>query len=299
MLELSLQKHLHTAAGDTTLRLDFQVHAGQFVTLFGESGAGKTTCLRCIAGLTRPEAGRIVVNGETWFDHARRIDLPPQRRRVGFVFQDYALFPNLDVRDNLRIALPDKRAERRVDELLELMGLRELERRRPDTLSGGQRQRVALARALARKPELLLLDEPLSALDGETRAYLQDEILRIHRHTGITTLIVSHDLGEVYKLSDKVVVIEGGGIKIQGHPGDVFSERRISGKFQFTGTVLAIEPSDVVHTLSILVGQRIVQVVASAQEARDLQAGDSVMLVSKAFNPVVIRLGGRGAKQTD
>ena len=296
-LELSLEKRLHTAAGDSMMNLAFRVEAGQFVTLFGQSGAGKTTCLRCIAGLTRPDRGRIVVDGETWFDHARGIDLPPQRRRVGFVFQDYALFPNLTVRDNLKIALDDKHDRRTVDELLELMGIRELENRHPDTLSGGQRQRVALARALARKPRLLLLDEPLSALDGETRLYLQNEILRIQRLTKLTTLIVSHDLGEVYKLSDQVIVIEEGRITAHGKPSEVFSERRISGKFQFTGTVLAIETSDVVYTLSILIGNRIVQVIATSQEIRGLQVGDTVMLVSKAFNPLVIRIGGRDQSQ--
>ncbi|MBS1214436.1 MAG: modC, partial [Proteobacteria bacterium] len=218
MLDLELEKRLHTAAGDRTMSLAFRVEAGHVATLFGQSGAGKTTCLRCIAGLTRPDRGRIVVNGETWFDHARGIDLPPQRRRVGLVFQDYALFPNLNVRENLRIAQDDKRDTRAVDELLELMGIRELERRLPETLSGGQRQRVALARALARGPQLLLLDEPLSALDGETRLRLQDELLMLQRHTGITTLIVSHDLGEVYKLSDKVIVIEEGRIAARGKP---------------------------------------------------------------------------------
>lgn len=291
MLDLELEKRLDTADGEQIMQLAFQVEAGQFVTLFGQSGAGKTTCLRCIAGLTRPEAGRIVVGGETWFDHARGIDVPPQRRRVGFVFQDYALFPNLSVRDNLQIALSDKRERNTVDELLDLMAIRELEHRRPDTLSGGQRQRVALARALARKPKLLLLDEPLSALDGETRTYLQDEILRIQRHTGITSLIVSHDLGEVYKLSDRVFVIEQGRITACGRPSEVFNERRISGKFQFTGTVLAIEASDVVHTLTILIGNRTVQVIATDREIDDLHVGDTVMLVSKAFNPLVIRIG--------
>lgn len=292
MLDLALEKRLHTAAGERLLNLAFQVEAGHFVTLFGQSGAGKTTCLRCIAGLTRPEQGRIVVGGETWFDGSKGIDIPPQRRRVGFVFQDYALFPNLSVRENLKIAQDDPRDTRAVDELLDLMDIRALERRLPGTLSGGQRQRVALARALARKPLLLLLDEPLSALDGETRLHLQNEILAIQRHFKITTVIVSHDLGEVYKLSDRVVVIEEGRITAQGKPAEVFSERRISGKFQFTGTVLAIEPVDVVHTLSILVGNRIVQVIATPQEVQDLQTGDTVMLVSKAFNPLVIKVGG-------
>jgi len=290
MLELSLRKHLHTAEGNTTLNLEFEVETGQFLTLFGQSGVGKTTCLRCIAGLTEPDHGRIVVDGEVWFDRDQGINVPPQKRRVGFVFQDYALFPNLSVRENLRIALGDPKDEPYVDELLDLMGIKELERRLPTTLSGGQQQRVALARALARRPRLLLLDEPLSALDGETRLRLQNEILRIQRHLRMTTLMVSHDLGEVYRLSNQVIVIEHGRMAARGRPAEVFSNHRISGKFQFTGEVLAIDPNDVVFTLSILIGNRVVQVIATAQEMRDIQVGDRVMLVSKAFNPIVMKV---------
>ena len=290
MLELSLQKQLHTAEGNTTLNLEFDVETGQFLTLFGPSGVGKTTCLRCIAGLTEPDRGRIVVGGEVWFDRNRGINVPPQKRRVGFVFQDYALFPNLSVRENLRIALSDSKDEPYVNELLDLMGIKELERRLPSTLSGGQQQRVALARALARRPRLLLLDEPLSALDGATRLRLQNEILGIHRHLHMTTLMVSHDFGEVYRLSDQVIVIEGGRTAARGRPAEVFGNRRISGKFQFTGEVLAIAPSDVVFTLSILIGNQVVQVIATAQELRDIQVGDTVMLVSKAFNPIVMKV---------
>ncbi|HYE34038.1 ATP-binding cassette domain-containing protein [Methylocaldum sp.] len=290
MLELSLRKHLHTAEGNVTLNLEFEVETGQFLTLFGRSGVGKTTCLRCIAGLTEPDHGRIVVGGEVWFDRNRRINVPPQKRGVGFVFQDYALFPNLSVRENLHIALADPKDEHYVDELLNLMGIKELERRLPATLSGGQQQRVALARALARRPRLLLLDEPLSALDGETRLRLQNEILGIHRHLHMTTLMVSHDLGEVYRLSNQVIVIEGGQAVVRGRPAEVFSNRRISGKFQFTGEVLAIDRNDVVFTLSILIGNRVVQVIATAQEMQDIQVGDTVMLVSKAFNPIVMKV---------
>jgi molybdate transport system ATP-binding protein len=290
MLEISLQKQLHTAEGNITLSLDFRVEAGHFVTLFGRSGVGKTTCLRCIAGLTSPEDGRIVVDGETWFDRRRGIDLPPQQRRVGFVFQDYALFPNLSVRENLGIALENPRDQAYVDELMELTGITALARRLPTSLSGGQQQRVALARALARKPKILLLDEPLSALDGEMRSRLQNEILAIQRRFGVTMLLVSHDLAEVYKLSDEVIVIESGSITAQGKPSEVFGRHRLSGKFQFTGEVLAIDTSDIVFTLSVLVGNQIVQVIATRQEMADIRVGDSVMLVSKAFNPVVIKV---------
>jgi len=290
MIEFTAQKHLHAAEGEILLDAAFTVAAGEFVTLFGKSGAGKTTLLRLLAGLDQPESGRIVVDGVVWFDSAAGINLPPQERKVGMVFQDYALFPNMTVRGNLEFALDEGADKRFVDELLDLTGLAELQGRKPATLSGGQRQRVALARALARKPRLLLLDEPLSALDGETRLRLQDEILKLHRLFDITTLIVSHDLAEVFKLSDRVLTLEQGRIALDGKPAEVFGEQRMSGKFTFTGEVLRIEANDVVYAVSVLVGNQIVKVIATAEEIEGLAVGSKVMLLAKAFNPMLIQL---------
>ncbi|MDZ4378071.1 MAG: ABC transporter ATP-binding protein, partial [Xanthomonadaceae bacterium] len=154
--------------------LDLAVAAGETVAIVGASGAGKSTLLRMLAGLSQPNSGRIVVDGEPWFDSAKKINLPPQQRAIGFVFQDYALFSNLTVRQNVAYAA-DKGQASWVVRLLAMTGLTELQDSLPARLSGGQKQRVALARALARKPKLLLLDEPLSALDGALRAQLQDE----------------------------------------------------------------------------------------------------------------------------
>lgn len=290
MIELRAQQPLHTAHGDILLDVDLRIGAGEFVTLFGQSGVGKTTLLRILAGLLKPAAGRVVAFGNVWSDSARGIHLPPQQRRVGFVFQDYALFPNMTVRGNLEFALESKADRRRVDELLDLTGLAALQHRRPDTLSGGQKQRVALARALIRRPRLLLLDEPMSALDSETRLRLQDDILHLHRAFGTTTVIVSHDLPEVFKLSSRVLVVEHGRVVRDGLPSEVFTERRLSGKFQFTGTVLAIEPSDVVFAVSVLVGNQIVKVIATRDEIAGVGVGGKVMLLSKAFNPMLIAL---------
>ncbi len=291
MIELELKKHLLTSEGGITLDIGFAVAPGEFVALFGKSGVGKTTLLRIIAGLDTPDEGRLVVNGETWLDTARRIHLAPQKRGVGLVFQDYALFPNLTVRGNLEFALANRKERGHVEELLDMMDLRELQHRKPSTLSGGQQQRVALARALVRRPRLLLLDEPLSALDAETRLRLQDEILRIHTVFNITTLIVSHDLGEVFKLAKRVLVIEQGRIVRTGRPAEVFSNRNnISGKLQFTGEVLEIEPSDVIYAVSVLVGNQIVKVIATQEEVHNLRIGDKVMLLSKAFNPMLLKV---------
>ena len=291
MIQAHISKSLHGANGDFQLDASLHVAEGEVVALFGASGVGKTTLLRCLAGLELPEQGNIVVSGETWLDIATRINLPPQQRRVGYMFQDYALFPNMSVRGNLEFALRKGADHNRVNELLELMALGELQHRKPDSLSGGQKQRVALARALASEPRLLLLDEPFSALDAEMRSRLHDEILRLQKHFGITTVIVSHDVSEVCKLTSRVMMMEAGRIVQQGKPIDVFSAGQTSGKFRFTGEILAIEAMDVMFSLTVLVGNQIVRVVAMPDEAAKLRVGERVMLVSKAFNPMVLKLG--------
>lgn len=286
MIELDIKKKLFSAQGEFFLELQLRVGQGEFVTLFGHSGAGKTTLLRCLAGLAMPDGGSIRVNGETWFDHGT--SLAVQQRRVGYMFQDYALFPNMTVRGNLEFALRPGADRQRASELIEIMALGELQHRKPASLSGGQQQRVALARALAAEPKLLLLDEPFSALDQETRLRLQDEVLRLQRHFGITTVMVSHDVSEVYKLSKRVVVIEHGCIVREGEPAEVFGAGQAGGKFCFAGEVLAIEAADVVFAVTLLVGNQIVRVIATADEAQRLKLGDRVMLLSKAFNPVLV-----------
>lgn len=290
MIRIDVRKRLHSAHGPIDLAIETEIEPGTLVTLFGESGAGKTTLLRMLAGLTDPDAGVIQLGEDVWFDKSRGIRRRPQERRIGFVFQDYALFPNMSVRANLEFALADRRDGAHVDTLLELTQLTPLQHRRPGELSGGQRQRVALARALARRPQLLLLDEPLSALDADTRLRLQDELLRLHRAFGLTTLLVSHDLGEVFRLSDRVLAIEHGRIVRQGPPLAVFGERMVSGQVEFSGEILAIERNDVVFAVSVLVDNRIVNVIATEEEVRELRVGEKVLLLSKAFQPMLQKI---------
>jgi len=201
--------------------LDVAWSAGDGVAvLFGPSGAGKTLTLHCLAGLVRPDRGRIVVNGTVFFDAEAGIDLPPQRRRVGYVFQGYALFPHLSVEENVGFGLRDRpRAERagRVRDVMARVGLTGLERRTPRELSGGQRQRVALGRALATDPALLLLDEPLSALDAPLRRSLRDDLRTILEGWGTAAVLVTHDVTEAYRLGDRVIVYQGGRV-IQSGP---------------------------------------------------------------------------------
>ncbi len=290
MIRMQIRKRLHLAGGEADLDLDIGIGAGELVTFFGPSGAGKTTALRILAGLTRADEGVVKVDGRLWFDSARGYCLPPQERGVGFVFQDYALFPNMTVQENLRYALQDRGDLELVDELMDIMGLSGLADRRPSGLSGGQQQRVALARALARRPRLLLLDEPLSALDAALRQKLQDDLLIVHRRFGVTTVLVSHDLSEVFRLSQRVFVLEQGRLVRSGAPGDVFSDRRLSGKFKFVGEVVAMAQEDLVQIVTLLVGNSIVKVVATEEEGRQLKRGDKVLISSKAFNPLLVKV---------
>lgn len=194
--------------------------------LFGPSGCGKTTVLRCLAGLDTPEEGAIQFGAETWFDAGRGICLTPQQRGIGFVFQDYALFPHLTVAGNVGYGLrglPASERQRQVDELLQRFELTALAGQRPRQLSGGQQQRVALARALACRPKLLLLDEPLSALDAALREQLRGELRRLLAACDVPVLLVTHDREEALVLGDELVVMSGGAVHQTGSVLEVFS----------------------------------------------------------------------------
>ncbi len=289
MIRITVEKGLSGANGPFTLSVDLEMQPESIMTLYGKSGSGKTTMLRMLAGLLRPDSGRIEVNGEIWFDSNSGINLPPQKRRVGMVFQDYALFPAMTVQENLLFA-QEKKEPRKVEEMLELTGLLALRQRFPENLSGGQRQRLALARAILRDPKILLLDEPLSALDQHTRKRLQDEILAIHRRFGLSTMLVSHDRQEVFKLSDSVAVIKNGRITRKGTPHEVFLDRLTSNKFSFISTILSIRRVDCIYLAVIGTGNELVEVVLSERDMADLKPGDEVLVASKAFNPIVVKL---------
>ncbi|MDH5610215.1 MAG: ATP-binding cassette domain-containing protein [Cyclobacteriaceae bacterium] len=286
MITFDLQKNL----GDFELNVRFELGEGDFLTLHGPSGAGKTSILRMMAGLLKPGHGFIEVGNECWYDSAKSIWKKPQERSVGMVFQDYALFPTMTVRENLAFALPKKGDHRILDELTEIMELGGLEHRKPSQLSGGQQQRVALARALAKKPQLLLLDEPLAALDQGMRLRVQDYLLDVHRRYGLTTLLVSHDMGEVFRLSNRVLTLEKGRILRQGSPSEVFTHKNLSGKFQFTGHVVHLKQEDTIQIVSVLIDNHVIKVVATPEEVRGFAVGDKVIVASKAFNPMIRKI---------
>jgi len=216
-------------ASPIPLNARFACAPGELLALVGPSGSGKTTILRCIAGLVKPRHGTVRCGGEAWLDTDARIHRSPQDRRVGFVFQDYALFPHLSALDNVALAVGarGRRAARdRARALLAQVHLDGLEARKPAALSGGQRQRVALARALARDPAALLLDEPFAAVDQVTRRKLQRELVALHRRIAIPTILVTHDLNEAAALADRLCVLHRGVTLQEGTPDEVMSKPR-------------------------------------------------------------------------
>ena len=287
MIYIDLQKELDGANGLLHLDVKLDIKPGSFISIYGTSGAGKTSVLRMLAGLMRVDKGSIKIGKDVWVDTSQSIASTPQKRNAGIVFQDYALFPNMDVKDQLKYALRKGDDPSVVNDLLDIMDLSNLKDTFPKTLSGGQKQRVALARALVQKPSLLLLDEPFAALDRAMRVKLQDYVLEAHRAFGLTTIMVSHDVAEIYKMSDRAIVLEEGKIVKQGKPQVVFANDEVSGKFQFTGEVVSIVEQDFLLIISILIGNDFVKVIGSREEVGPLKIGDKVMVASKAFNPII------------
>lgn len=276
--------HLEKVFGANRVVKDFNlsVEKGEFISLLGPSGCGKTTVLRMVAGFEVPTSGGISIDGQAV------TGLKPNQRNIGMMFQAYALFPNLTVAENVAFGLKVKgvaKAQRdaRVDEMLRLIGLPEMAGRYPFQLSGGQQQRVALARALAPSPRVLLLDEPLSALDAKVRVSLRNEIREIQRELGITTIFVTHDQEEALSMSDRVVVMNGGIAEQVGAPFEVYNRPSTRFVATFVGTLnifdAVVEGPDTVALGGVSV--RLAEPLAVAKGAR----------VSVALRPEAVHLG--------
>jgi len=281
MIEIEINKKLHGANGPMDLDVDLTIAKGDFVALAGQSGSGKTTLLRILAGLEEA-SGTLRIDDEVWMDD--NTQLPVQKRNIGFVFQDYALFPNMSVEENLLFVNKDRNL---AHHLLEMTELDRLKDRLPNTLSGGQKQRVSLCRAMMNRPKLLLMDEPLSALDPAMRTKLQNEILSLHKEFGTTTIMVSHDPSEIYRLANRVVVLDLGKIINDGTPKEILLKTKGSQKFSFEGELLDIIKVDVVYVAVVSIGQQLVEIVISSEEAKHLHIGQKVNVSTKAFAPML------------
>ena len=258
MIYLDINKALHGSNGKMNLKVNLEIKKGEFVILMGESGAGKTTLLRAIAGIEKVK-GYIEVDGNSWQN------VPPKNREIGFVFQDYALFENMSVEENLLFV---NKNQNLAAKLLEMTELTVLKKRNVQSLSGGQKQRVALCRAIMKKPKILLLDEPFSALDSQMRSKLQQEIKELQKNFNITTIMVSHEPTEAYALADRVLVLEDGkvskyasvdevlGSKKDGYSVEVLKlstvGKKIMASVYFSGELMEVEVDDSVKVSDII-----------------------------------------------
>lgn len=264
---------------DFSIDARLEINKGSFVCLYGRSGSGKTTLLRILAGFLRADSGSIK-DGDRVLQEGKEF-LSAGKRRIGFLFQDYALFENMSVTGNLLFARNDPQ---KAAMLLEILELSEFAKSGVEGLSGGQKQRVALARALMQEPEILLLDEPLSALDFTMREKIQEYLLKIHEQFHQTVILVSHDVSEIYRLCKRVYEMKDGRIVRTGTPEEIFLKTNGSQKFSFAGKIVDLQARDGVKVAVVAIGSQLCEVVLSNAEADGLQVGDEVKTGAKAFN---------------
>lgn len=278
MIKIDLKKSLLAASGKMLLDIQLELQKSCFVAVTGPSGSGKTTLLRLLAGLETASEGYIEFEGVVWLDTQNKKRLPTQKRNIGFVFQDYALFPNMSVRQNLEFALDKKPSKNIINELMEIMEIQQLRDRRPGMLSGGQKQRVALARALVRQPQLLLLDEPLSALDAIMRARLQDYIMKAHEHFNLTTILVSHNDEEIAKMATRVIRIVDGKVVSEGTPKAVFNIPSENGPSVINGTIVRVREEDNIYEIRFFSDGKMVTVALPKERLVQLRQGDWIQI---------------------
>lgn len=278
MIRIRICKKLFTSAGETSLVVDTDLPSSSFIALFGPSGAGKTSLLRILAGLLTPEKGLIEINGKIWLDTQRKINVKVRNRSIGFVFQDYALFPNMTVAENINYAAADEEGRKMAEELLARLEMKGLSHRMPETLSGGQKQRVALIRALVRRPSLLLLDEPLSALDRASGAHLLQLLSHIQQEFQFSVLMVSHDIPMIYRAASYMIHLHNGKLLAYGPPSEVLNIQNATHGIELEGEVVRVAEAQAL----ILVGHQLLSVPLPSGWASPIIPGDRVLLTGPA-----------------
>ncbi|MFT6324424.1 MAG: molybdate transport system ATP-binding protein [Halieaceae bacterium] len=276
MIKVNIHIQLNGGKVEKEFTYQFQIENGSFVTIYGSSGGGKTTLLRSLAGFVRPKSGTIEVGHETLFNSSTGVNVSAQNRGLGMVFQDHKLFPNMTVLENLKFASPTK-SNNKIKELIDYFDLTELLKQYPANISGGQEQRVAIAQALVKSPSVLLLDEPMTALDFETRLLVQEALLKVQKNQGLTVLMVSHDLRETLRLSDQVILVDKGSVIKMGAPQDVF-ENVYTIKQEIDGVVVGLEIINEEWSVNVLLGEKIINVTRALNEFADLKIGDVIRM---------------------
>lgn len=282
MFEIAIKKELNHQDNSLMLDINTTINEGEFVALWGVSGSGKTTLLRILAGLEDADA-TLKFNTQLWQDASFK--LPVQKRSIGFVMQEYALFENMSVEQNLLFVKKDKLLAQR---LLDIVEMSPYAKRYPATLSGGQKQRIALCRALMHSPKLLLLDEPLSALDATMRQKLQRELRVLHKEFSLTTIMVSHDAAEIYNIADRVLLLEDGKILKDGTPQDIVLKKAKDVKLSFDAEVIELVQKEQGYFAVVVVKQVVVEVSVEKSQYEKLEVGMRVEVGAKEFVPTLV-----------
>lgn len=272
MITAQLKKQLIGIHGPFTLDVQLNVPKGSFVILHGRSGAGKTTTLRMLAGLTQAESGRISYGDNLWFDKSLKVNLTPVKRKVCLVFQDFGLFPNMTIEQHLQFAIGKKDSQEEIDRMLDKMELSNLKERYPSQLSGGQKQRVALARGLIQNPEVLLLDEPFSALDRDIREKLLDIILDLHQQLSLTTVLVAHQFDDVSPHADLILELSNGVIRP--------SETTVDSSKIIIGIIQDMKKGEGAVELNVLVGKDQLKLTITGELAKSYELGQRIQIKS-------------------
>ncbi len=275
MIKIQIYKEFIKSTNQFFIDVDFTLKKGSFNALFGGSGSGKTSILNVISGIKYANKGFVSVSDVVWLDTDKKINLPINKRKIGVVFQNSVLFPHLTVYENLVFSKDKNDSFDLMNELIELFSISDLLNSSPDALSGGQKQKVAIVRALVRNPDLLLLDEPFSAIDAEQRKQIQNSLIKAHQKLKFTALVVSHDLEEVVRLSENIFMLENGIIVKKGSAFSLFEQKDEEDSIRLTGIVLSIEKTETIQKMKVLIENEIHTI---ERMDTNFQIGDRIVL---------------------